>query len=193
MTPQINLKYLASIADKNNTFEDLKKKALLYEMEPPVARHDKTLLKVELAGDLNFGGLVKENGMQTLTLDVKCLALEDAFVELQLFIHKQAPTSIMIKRMCSLGTKNQDGLLGAVVKSVLRLLFAIVKFCVMLLILAGIAVLFDRFVISNFVDPYLSRFKNRSKHDKSSKSNEPLGDIIELRTLTGKKQYGTLN
>lgn len=162
-------------------------------MEPPVARYDKTLLKVDVSGDLNFGGLVKENGMQTLNLDIKCLALEDAFVELQLFIHKQAPTSIMIKRLCSLGTKNQDGLLGAIIKSLFRLTLNLFKFSLLLLVLAGIAILFDRFVISKFVDPYLSRFQNRPKLDKSGKNNEPLGDIMELRTLTQKKQYGTLN
>jgi hypothetical protein len=182
------------VADKNNTFEDLKKKALVYDLETPAIRYDKTLLSVGVSGDLGYGGQVRENSMRTLKLDVKCLSTEDAFVEIQLMITKQTPTSVMIKRICSQGTKVQDGYLGLLIKTLFKLVFAILKFAILLLFLAAIAVLCDRYVISKIIDPYLSSFKNKpSKLNKNNKGNEPLGDIVELRTLTNKKQYGTLN
>lgn len=181
------------MADKNNTFEALKAKALLYELEPPLVRYDKTLLKVELAGDLNYGGMIRETGSQILKIEAKCLGKEDAFMEVQLMILKQAPTSVMIKRLCSLGSKTQDGLLGMLVKSFFKLIFALLKFAILILILGGVALLCDKFLISRFIDPYLSGFKGRSKMNRGGKDNEPLNDIIELRTLTQKKQYGTLN
>lgn len=193
MLTEINLKYLASVADKNNTFESLKAKALLYELEPPVVRYDKTLLKVELAGDLNYGGMIKETGSQILKIESKCLGKEDAFMEVQLMILKQAPTSVMIKRMCSLGNKSQDGLLGTLIKTFFKLLLAILKFAILIAVLGGIALLCDRFLISRFIDPYLSSLKGHSKLNQNGRQNEPLGDIVELRTLTQKKQYGTLN
>lgn len=194
------MKYIATMVDQKHTFEELKRKAIDYDVDPPIIRYDKTALEVGLDGDFTFGGKVTETIHKNLKVRIRCISNEDSFVELQFGLKGQLPVQVMLKRTCSIPTtsaksfgmfsndSSSDGYLSTLIKLIIRAFVALIRVMLILTLVIGVAVIIDKFCLNRlFTTPPISRPITKGGLAKKE-------DLVELKPLMQMRaHYGTLN